>query len=181
MNLLTTYRHDSELQAITAPPLNSTIHKSPQHPLRFFPACCVFASRSLTTASNSGESSASHSQVLSSQTPVQNPLGCPSCIPYNSSARPSQTTAFILVCVSVASGTCLPSRSIVAAICSCLLRICCLAMHFVPFSVSRPLRRSECCFRVVRHQRLFLWPHSSCSEQIYHTCNVFFLDCLQRM
>jgi hypothetical protein len=33
MNLLTTYTHDSELQAIAAPPLISTIHKSPQHPL----------------------------------------------------------------------------------------------------------------------------------------------------
>jgi hypothetical protein len=35
MNLLTTYTHDSELQAITAPPLISTIHKSPQHPFTF--------------------------------------------------------------------------------------------------------------------------------------------------
>jgi hypothetical protein len=31
MNLLTTYTHNLELQAITAPPLISTIHKSPQH------------------------------------------------------------------------------------------------------------------------------------------------------
>jgi hypothetical protein len=37
-----------------------------------FPACCIFTSRSLTTASNSGDSSASRSQVLSSQAPVQN-------------------------------------------------------------------------------------------------------------
>jgi hypothetical protein len=35
MDLLTTYKHDSELRAITAPPLFSTIHKSPQHPLSF--------------------------------------------------------------------------------------------------------------------------------------------------
>jgi hypothetical protein len=28
--------HDSELQIISAPPLISTIHKSPQHPLSFF-------------------------------------------------------------------------------------------------------------------------------------------------
>jgi hypothetical protein len=33
LNLLTTYTQDSELQAITAPPSISTIHKSPQHPL----------------------------------------------------------------------------------------------------------------------------------------------------
>jgi hypothetical protein len=36
MDLLTTYTHDSELQAITAPPLISTIHKSPQHLLSLF-------------------------------------------------------------------------------------------------------------------------------------------------
>jgi hypothetical protein len=36
INLLTTYTHNSELQATTAPPLISTIHKSPQHSLRLF-------------------------------------------------------------------------------------------------------------------------------------------------
>jgi hypothetical protein len=36
MDLLTTYTHDWELQAITAPPLSSTIHKSPQHPISLF-------------------------------------------------------------------------------------------------------------------------------------------------
>jgi hypothetical protein len=37
--LLITYTYYSELQTITAPPLISTIHKSPQHPLsRFQPA-----------------------------------------------------------------------------------------------------------------------------------------------
>jgi hypothetical protein len=36
MDVMTTYTHDSELQAITAPPLISTIHKSPQHPLSLF-------------------------------------------------------------------------------------------------------------------------------------------------
>jgi hypothetical protein len=63
LDLLTTYTHDSELQAITAPPLISKIHKSPQH-LLSFPACCVITSRSLATASNSGDSSASGAQVL---------------------------------------------------------------------------------------------------------------------
>jgi hypothetical protein len=33
IHLLTTYTHESELQAIIAPPLNSTIHKSAQHAL----------------------------------------------------------------------------------------------------------------------------------------------------
>jgi hypothetical protein len=35
MDLLTTYRHHSELQAIMTLSLISTIQKSPQHPLSF--------------------------------------------------------------------------------------------------------------------------------------------------
>jgi hypothetical protein len=34
--LMANNTHDSELQAITAPPLPSTIPKSPQHPLSLF-------------------------------------------------------------------------------------------------------------------------------------------------
>jgi hypothetical protein len=36
MDLLTTYTHDSEPEIIASPPLLSTIHKSPQHPLSLF-------------------------------------------------------------------------------------------------------------------------------------------------
>jgi hypothetical protein len=36
MDLLTSYTYESELQAITAPPLISTIHKPPQHSLSLF-------------------------------------------------------------------------------------------------------------------------------------------------
>jgi hypothetical protein len=36
LDLLTTYTNDSELQAITAPSLISTIKQSPQHPLSLF-------------------------------------------------------------------------------------------------------------------------------------------------
>jgi hypothetical protein len=43
---------------ITASPLISTLYKSPQHPPSLFPACCVFITRSLAMASNSGDSSA---------------------------------------------------------------------------------------------------------------------------
>jgi hypothetical protein len=50
------YTRDSELQA---PPLITTIHKSPQHLLSPFLFCCVFTSRSLATASNGEDSSAS--------------------------------------------------------------------------------------------------------------------------
>jgi hypothetical protein len=78
--------------------------------------------------------------------------------------------------LTISAGICLPSRSLVAAVCSCLLRVCCLPMNVVPLSVSRPLHRNECCFRAVRQQRLFLWLHSSCFEQICH--NVIQLFCL---
>jgi hypothetical protein len=54
-----------------------------------------------------------------------------------------------VACLSVAAGTCLPRRSLAAAVYSCLLRICCLATDMVPSFVSRPLPRNECCFRVV--------------------------------
>jgi hypothetical protein len=71
MDLLITYTHNSELQAVTAPSLISTIHKAPHHPLSLFEPS-VFASRSLVTFYDCGDSSASRPQVISSQTPVQN-------------------------------------------------------------------------------------------------------------
>jgi hypothetical protein len=49
MDLLTTYAHDSELQAITAPSLISPIHKSPAARAKPFSACHVFTIRFLTT------------------------------------------------------------------------------------------------------------------------------------
>jgi hypothetical protein len=72
MDLLTTYKHRLQLHVITVLSLIYTLYKSPQHPLSHFPACCVFISRSMVTASNSGDSSASCAQVLSSQPSVQN-------------------------------------------------------------------------------------------------------------
>jgi hypothetical protein len=65
MDLLTTCTHDSELQVITLLSLITTLYKSPQHTLRPFPGYCPFMSRSLATASNSGDSSASRALVLS--------------------------------------------------------------------------------------------------------------------
>jgi hypothetical protein len=56
------------------PLLMSAIHKSPEHPLILFLACCVFISRSLAMVSNSGDSSASHTQVLSLLPSIQNSL-----------------------------------------------------------------------------------------------------------
>jgi hypothetical protein len=56
------------------------------------PACYVLTSRSLATASNSGDSSASRAQVLLSQSPMQNSL---STVNYNviSSQPPLQSSA----------------------------------------------------------------------------------------
>jgi hypothetical protein len=58
LDLLTTYTHDSELQAVTTPSPISTIYKLPQHPINIFQPA-VFTSRSLATASNSGYPSVS--------------------------------------------------------------------------------------------------------------------------
>jgi hypothetical protein len=54
----------SELHVITALLPISTIHRSPQHQLSLFPACCVFNSGSLATASNSEDSSAFRDHVV---------------------------------------------------------------------------------------------------------------------
>jgi hypothetical protein len=114
-DLLTTSTHYSELKAITAPPLISTIHKSSENPLSFFQH--VFTSRSLATASNSGNSYVSRAQVLSSQTPVQNWIGLtfnklwPCSFLITSRYGPHRKhSSSIVAFVSVAAGTCLRNR-----------------------------------------------------------------------
>jgi hypothetical protein len=57
MDLLTTYTHPSELQVIIALFLISTIFQITTAPAKPFPACYVFTSRSLATASNCADSS----------------------------------------------------------------------------------------------------------------------------
>jgi hypothetical protein len=112
LDLLTTYTHNSELQGLTAPPLISTIHKSPQHPLSLCRACCVSTPAvPWQRPCNSGGSSASLDQALSSQTPAQNSLGCPNCLQdnYHVESRISNS-ASIVAHRFVATGTCLPSR-----------------------------------------------------------------------
>jgi hypothetical protein len=52
--------------------------------------------------------------------------------------------------LTVSARICLQSCCLVAAVYSCLLRICCLATNVVPLSISRPLLRNECCFKAVR-------------------------------
>jgi hypothetical protein len=64
LDLLAICIHRSELRLIAALSIISTSHKSPQHPLSLFPACCVFNSCSLAKASNNEDSSASRDHVV---------------------------------------------------------------------------------------------------------------------
>jgi hypothetical protein len=70
LDLLTLCTHHSELQVITALSPVSTLYKSPQHPLRLFQPAGT--GHSQAKASNNGDTSASSSQVLLLQPPVQN-------------------------------------------------------------------------------------------------------------
>jgi hypothetical protein len=93
----------------------TTAHPKP------FAACCVFTSRSLSTASNSWDSSASCAQFLSSYTPVQNWLGRPSFLPYSSSSRisykhPVSNSTCIVARRFCAARKCLPSRCLETAL-----------------------------------------------------------------
>jgi hypothetical protein len=65
------YSYNSELHLIIVSLLIPTVYRSLQHSLSLFQPA-VFNSRSLATASNSGDSSASRNQVLLWQPPVQN-------------------------------------------------------------------------------------------------------------
>jgi hypothetical protein len=70
MDLVTAYTHHLALQVITALSLVSTLYKSLH--AKSAPACSFYKSLSLATASNSGNSSVLHAQVLFPQPPVQN-------------------------------------------------------------------------------------------------------------
>jgi hypothetical protein len=110
MDLLTTWYTHLET---TAPPLISTIHKPLKHTLSLFQPA-VFTSRSLATASNSGNSSASRAQVLSSQPPVQNStqLIAPTVLVIIYRHGPHRKhRSSIVALVSFAPWTCLQSRS----------------------------------------------------------------------
>jgi hypothetical protein len=63
LDLLTTCTHHSEVQVLAALSLICNIPRSPQHPLSLSPACYVFNGRSLATASNCGDVSASRAHV----------------------------------------------------------------------------------------------------------------------
>jgi hypothetical protein len=82
-------------------------------PAQPFPACCVFNSHSLATASNSGDSSTSCGQVLSSQPSLKNSSGliAPTVMVITSQNEPHRKQCSSIVAfVSTAAGTCLLSR-----------------------------------------------------------------------
>jgi hypothetical protein len=110
-DLLTTLTHNSELQAITAPPLISTIHKSAQHPLSLFQTAmsslAIPWQRLLIV-----EILKIHAPKYSLQTPIQNWLGQLNCLPYNSSAwtmqkHPISNSTSIVACRFIVVETCL--------------------------------------------------------------------------
>jgi hypothetical protein len=68
MDLLATYTHHSELQYNAIANLHTLQITAATG--KHSPAFCVFSSRPLATASNSGDPSVSRAQVLSSQPPV---------------------------------------------------------------------------------------------------------------
>jgi hypothetical protein len=123
------------------------------HTLKSFLACCVFTSHSLVMASNTGDSSAStlKSSLIGGSFPTvsflhglpyRTDLVAPTVFfttPWHGPRR--QHTAHSRM-LTVSAGTCFPSRSLVAAVYSCLLRICCLATDVVCLSVSRPFSRN---------------------------------------
>jgi hypothetical protein len=124
-------------------------------PAKAFPACCIFTSRSLTTASSSGDSSVLRAQVLLSQPPVQNSTqltelwrhffsasllqsstGLDAPVLFFISPRrgprrehPISNSKSIVACVFVSAGTCLPSRCSETAVC---LFVYCIATAVHP-------------------------------------------------
>jgi hypothetical protein len=136
LDVLTTCTHHSELQVITALSLIFTLYKSPQHPLSPFPTCCVFNSRSLATASNSGDSSAFRAHVVARRLTLDiwNPLNCqPSTsrialiVFLNTTLRrPNRKHRFQQYCIVVCVFTdTLPRKELHNSFVLCCVRVCC--------------------------------------------------------
>jgi hypothetical protein len=109
MNLLSIYAHDSELQAITAPPLKSTNHKSTQHPLSLFEAAVSSAvpwQRLITM-----EILQLHALKFAlDRLPYRTDLLAPIAFKITPRHGPRRNSASIVARRFFAAGTCLPSR-----------------------------------------------------------------------
>jgi hypothetical protein len=111
MDLLTTYTYNLKLQAITAPPLISTIHKSPQHPLSFLfhptvSSQAVPWQRLLTVEIFQLHALRSFLHRL----PQRTGLVAPIIFVITPRYGPSRKLRSSVACISVAAGTCKPSR-----------------------------------------------------------------------
>jgi hypothetical protein len=109
-DLSTTYTHHSELKAITAPPLISTIHEPPQRPLSFFQlAVCspaVSWQRRLTVVILQLHALRFYLHSL----PCTTQLIAPTTLAITSRHGPHRKhCSSNVACVFVAVGTCLPS------------------------------------------------------------------------
>jgi hypothetical protein len=113
-----------------------------------FPASGVFTNISLVTASNNGYSSASllksslcstslsasRLAAISHQPPLlfTTDLVAPAVFLITPPHGPRRQHTVHSRMLTVSAGMCLPSRSLAAAVCSCLLRLCCLPTNVVP-------------------------------------------------
>jgi hypothetical protein len=100
INLLATYKHHSQIEVITAPPIISVLYKSVQHALNS-PACRVFNSRSLATVSNNEDYSAPRAQVIPVHRISLKYRDCPRFLLYNHYARTIPKTQFFYCYVCV--------------------------------------------------------------------------------
>jgi hypothetical protein len=152
LDLLTTYTHDSKLQAITAPSLISTIHKSSQHPLSIFQPAMSSPAVPRYRLVKSGDSSASRAQASLHRLPYRTDSVAPIVFKITPRHGPRRNTRFqhTLVRRFVAVGMCLPS--------------CCLEMSLVYSPTSRSLHSNGSTRYSIVISRLL-----PCSLCLFHT------------
>jgi hypothetical protein len=117
-------------------------------PSKTFPACYVFSSHSLVTASNIGDFSASTLKSSLHSLPYRTDLVAPVFFlitPRHGPHRQHRSFSYANRFRGNVLTELFPSNGRLF-----LIRICCLATVVVPLSLLRPLPRNECCFRAVR-------------------------------
>jgi hypothetical protein len=132
MHLLTTYTHDWELQAITAPLLISTIHKSPQRPLSLFqptvPSPAVPWQRLLIVEIlQLHELRSSLHSLLYRSYSLSTELRFKRHLAYNLSARTTWKTRFFRCCsltIALLRTCCLPMETCLPSRCAAMVAVC---------------------------------------------------------
>jgi hypothetical protein len=139
------------------------------------PARGVFISSFLVTASNNCYSSASWLKyslncgcLFSPQIPVQNWLGCPNCLPSNSSARTNAENScfqqYFNYCVDICCrrnvfNEPFPSSDRLFLV----IKICCLSANIVSLFISRSLPRNGS----IRHDIVLTFLKKNCLVRYY--------------